>query len=83
MLAMFGTLSLGIRLAIIGGVLAAGIGTFAVWRNSIYESGQRDMQAAIARGDQKAVDGAFQMRQGLERCEATGRGWDQTTGECR
>ena len=81
--AAFTALSLGIRLAIIGGALAAGIGLFVSWRNSIYESGRSAAIEEIARNDEATVARAFEARKALKNCQAQNRAWDQTTGECQ
>jgi hypothetical protein len=69
---------------IAGGVIVAALLTaYGVWHHKVYKQGVDAAIAGIAREDERWINRAFEARGKLKECNATGRGWDQTTGRCQ
>lgn len=76
-------LSVGTRLGILAGLVLALITAYGVWHHRVYAAGYQSALADVARADAKAVARAQSYRAALRECQASGRGWDQTTGRCQ
>lgn len=64
-------------------ITVACLGSYWVGRWGEYNRGARDTVAGFVRGDAKLVDRALKARSKLKECNAEGKAWSQSTGECR
>lgn len=71
-----------LKIAVIGGMIAAAAIGYGVWHHEVYEEGVNDTIAAIARADTKMVNRALKARSVMKECKSAGRKWDQGTGNC-
>lgn len=63
--------------------VVASVVSFWIGHHEAYQSGVDDTVAKVARGDAKLVDRARKARSKLLDCQAQGKAWSQSTGDCR
>ena len=83
MFAAFGATGLVTKLIAAGMVVLALLGLYGVWHAKVFKSGVDYAVAKIAANDAKLVARAKKARGVLLECQAQGKSWDQSTGECR
>ncbi len=71
------------KLAVAAGLAAALLAGYGVWHHHVDQGGYQRALADIARADSGAVSRATSYRNNFKECRAAGKGWDQTSGECR
>lgn len=68
---------------IVVAILLGALVAYWIGRNGAYQHGVTDTINGIARADGKLIDRALTARKKLKECQAEGRRWSQSTGECR
>ena len=81
--ALFRTLSLKLRIIIIGGVVAAILTGYGLWHHKVFNSGWNAAIAAIAAQDRRAIDAARSARAHWRACVDGDGMWNAATGQCR
>ena len=76
-------LSLRLRLAIVGGGIAAIAAGYGLWHHKVFNSGWNAAIAAIAAQDRGAIDAARSARANWRSCVDDGGVWNASTGQCR
>lgn len=81
-LTLIETSSLIIKIAMAAGLVAIILLAYGVWHHKVYDEGWYAALASVARADAKTIAEATKYRNAYKACNATGKGWDQTTGAC-
>ena len=76
-------LSLKLRIAIVGGGIAAIAASYGLWHHKVFNSGWNAAIAAIAAQDKGAIDAARSARANWRSCVDGGGVWNASTGQCR
>ena len=76
-------LSLKLRIAIVGGGIAAITAGYGLWHHKVFNSGWNAAIAAIAAQDRRAIDAARSARANWRSCVDGGGMWNASTGQCR
>lgn len=77
-----GGMSLVMKLAMAGTVIAVLGIAYGVWHHKVWERGYARAIADIAQQDQRAINRASQARSIVLDCKSRGLRWDQSTGIC-
>jgi hypothetical protein len=77
-----GGMSLVMKLAMAGTVLAVLGIAYGVWHHKVWERGYAKAIADIAQQDERAINRASQARSVVLDCRSRGLRWDQSTGQC-
>lgn len=77
-----GGMSLVMKLAMAGTVIAVLGIAYGVWHHTVWERGYAKAIADIAQQDQKAINRASSARSVVLDCKSRGLRWDQSTGLC-
>lgn len=82
MIKLFGGLSLALRLGIIATVVAALVGAFVLYRNSVWNAGHAAAMAKVEKQNKEAAGRAHQAIARRRACSTGGGVWNHVTGEC-
>jgi hypothetical protein len=82
LLTLIETSGLVIKIAMAAGLVALVLVAYGVWHHKVYDEGWYAALASIARADAKTIARATEYRNAWKACHATGRDWNQTSGNC-